>query len=106
MPQQPVQSPGGTISVLTTERGLPLALRLEAAELRKPPQQLAADIMALCRLSATRAQVARRRDLTERGFDATVIRALQLATEDDLNHAEEQALGAEEELPSTWKRSV
>src|SRR4051794_25126209 len=48
MPQQPVQSRSGTISVLTTERGLPVALRLDAVELKKPPEQLACDIMALC----------------------------------------------------------
>jgi hypothetical protein len=105
MPQQPVQSRSGTISVLTTERGLPLALRLDGVELKKPPEQLARDIMALCRLSATRAQVARRRDLVEKGFSAPVIRGLQLATEEELARAEEEFLG-DEELPPSWRRSV
>ena len=41
MSQQTVRSRRGTISVLTTERGLPVALRLDAVELEKPPQQLA-----------------------------------------------------------------
>jgi len=103
---QPVRSHTGTISVLTTERGLPVALRLDAAELKKPPEQLARDIMALCRLSAARAQVARRRDLVEKGFSAAVIRGLQLATEEDLAGAEEQVAGAEDELPPSWRRSV
>ncbi len=47
---QPVQSAGGTISVHTTERGLPVALRLDPVELKKPPAQLADEIMALCRV--------------------------------------------------------
>jgi hypothetical protein len=103
---QPVQSRSGTISVRTTERGLPVALRLDAVELRKPPEQLARDIMALCRLSAARAQVGRRRDLAEKGVGATVIHALQLATEDDLTRAEEEVLGDEDDLPTSWQRSV
>lgn len=106
MTQQPVQSRRGTISVLTTERGLPLALRLDAVELKKPPEQLAADIMALCRLSAARAQVARRRDLVEKGFTAPVIAGLQLTTEAELAWAEEEVLGAEDDLPPSWRRSV
>jgi hypothetical protein len=103
---QPVQSGSGTISVRTTERGLPVALRIDAVELKKPPEQLAADILALCRLSATRAQVARRRDLVEKGFSATVVQGLQLATEEDLARAEEDALRDEDELPTSWRRQV
>jgi hypothetical protein len=103
---QPVQSGSGTISVRTTERGLPIALRLDASELTKPPEQLARDIMALCRLSAGRAQVARRRDLAEKGFSAEVIRTLQLSTEEELARAEQEVLGEDDELPSSWRRSV
>lgn len=103
---QPVQSPSGTISVRTTERGLPLALRIDAVELKKPPDELARDIMALCRLSAARAQLARRRDLAEKGFNATVIHSLQLATEEELTRAEEEVLGDEDDQPTSWRRSV
>lgn len=106
MAQQPVQSRGATIAVVTTERGLPVALRLDAVELKKPPEQLAREIMALCHLSATRAQVERRRDLVEKGFSIAVIQGLQLATEDDLTRAEEEALGDEDDLPPSWMRSV
>ena len=106
MPQQPVQSRNGTISVLTTERGLPLSLTLDSVELKKPPEQLARDIMALCRLSAARAQVARRRKLLEQGFRSSVVRGLHLATEEDLARAEEDAHGDDDELPPTWIRSV
>jgi hypothetical protein len=62
--------------------------------------------MALCRLSAARAQVERRRELTEKGFTASVIRPLQLATEEELALAEEDALGEDDDLPPTWGRSV
>jgi hypothetical protein len=103
---QPVQSPSGTISVRTTERGLPVALRIDAVELKKPPDELARDIMALCRLSAARAQLTRRRDLVEKGFSAPVIHGLQLATEEDLSRAEEEVLGDEGDLPTSWRRSV
>jgi hypothetical protein len=106
MSQQQVHSHGGTISVVTTERGLPISLRLDAVELEKPPQQLANEIMALCRLSAARAQVARRRELIEKGFSASVIRGLNLATEEELARAEEEAIGDEDDLPPTWKVSV
>jgi hypothetical protein len=103
---QPVQSRNGTISVRTTERGLPVALRLDAVELTKPPEQLARDIMALCRLSAARAQVGHRRELAEKGFSATVIHGLQLATEEELALAEQEVLGDEEDLPTSWRRSI
>lgn len=106
MAQQPVQSRSGTISVLTTDRGLPLALHLDAVELKKPPDQLARDIMALCRLSAAQAQVARRRELLEQGFSASVVRGLHLATEEDLLDATEVATGDDDDLPPTWIRSV
>lgn len=106
MAQQTVRSRRGTISVLTTERGLPVALRLDAVELEKPPQQLAQDIMSLCRLSAARAQVSRGRELAEKGFTAEVIRALNLATEEDLTRAEAEVFGDEEDLPSSWMRPV
>jgi hypothetical protein len=57
-------------------------------------------------VSAARAQVARRRDLAEKGFDATVIRGLHLATEDELARAEDDAFGNHDDLPPTIMRSV
>ncbi len=103
---QPVQSRSGTISVRTTDRGLPVALRLDPLELKKPPDRLARDILALCRLSAARAQVRHRHDLAEKGFSATVIHGLQLATEEELARAEEEVHGDEDDLPTSWRRSV
>ena len=90
----------------TTERGLPLALRLDEAALMRPSQQLAGEILALCRLSAARAQVTRRRELVEKGFDTTVIRSLNLATEEELLRAEQEALADDDDQPPTWLRTV
>jgi hypothetical protein len=53
-----------------------------------------------------RAQVDRRRDLAEKGFSAAVIHGLRLATEEDLERAEEEASGNEDDLPPSWRRSV
>jgi hypothetical protein len=91
--------------VVTTERGLPTALRIDPGELTRPPQELARDIVALCQLSATRAQVAYRRDLSKRGFSPSMIRELGLPTEQELAEAEEKVAG-DDEPPATWMRSV
>ena len=55
----------------------------------RAPEDLAREILSLCQLSALRQQVARRRDLLERGFSPAVIRGLNLATEEDLAKAEQ-----------------
>jgi hypothetical protein len=104
----PVRSRTGTIAVVTTERGLPTALKLDHSELGRPPQELASEILALCQLSAMRAQVAYRRDLVAKGFTPSVIHELGLPTEDDLARAEEALFGDDEadEPPATWMRSV
>ncbi|OBA78768.1 hypothetical protein A9W99_23115 [Mycobacterium sp. 1164966.3] len=104
----PVRSRTGTIAVVTTERGLPTALKIDRSELGRPPQELAGEILALCQLSALRAQVAYRRELVEKGYTASVIRELGLPTEDDLARAEQELFGEDEddEPPATWMRSV
>jgi hypothetical protein len=105
-PQRPVRSPAGGISVITTERGLPTHLKIVAAEMSRAPEDLACEILWLCQLSAMRLQVARRRDLMERGFSPAVIRDLKLATEEALAKAEEQAQGHDDGPPQTWMRSL
>jgi hypothetical protein len=106
--QQPVRSHTGTIAVVTTERGLPTALKLDKSELGRPPQDLANEILALCQLSALRAQVAYRRELEDKGFSGTVIRELGLPTDEDLANAEAELFPEDEddEPPATWMRSV
>ena len=106
--QQPVRSHNGTIAVVTTERGLPTALKIDKSELGRPPQELANEILALCRYSGMRAQVAYRRDLTDKGFSASAIRELGLPTDEDLARAEAELFGEDddEDPPDTWMRSV
>ena len=101
----PVVSRTADISVRTTERGLPTHVKIGAAEMSRAPEDLAREILSLCQLSATRLQVARRRDLLERGFSPTVVRGLNLATEEDLAKAEEKVRGDDEGPPETWMTS-
>ena len=105
MRQGTARSASGTLSVVTTERGLPTAVRIDARELKRAPQQLADEIVALCRLSAMRAQVAHRRELVEQGMEVGVLAALKLATEEELAGAEDEITG-DEDLPDSWMRSV
>lgn len=100
-----MRSPSGSISVLVTERGLPVALKIDPRELAKSPQHLANEILALCRLAAMRAQVAHRREMKAQGCDPAVIDVMKLATESDLVTAEDEMFG-DGELPDSWMRSV
>lgn len=105
--QQPVRSRTGTIAVVTTERGLPTALKLDRSELARPPQELADEILALCQLSALRAQVAFRRELAGKGYTPSTLRQIGLPTEEDLARAEEELFGEDDDdPPATWMRSV
>lgn len=103
--QRPVVSRTGDISVRTTERGLPTEVKVGATEMSRAPDDLAAEILSLCKLSAMRLQVARRRDLLDRGFSPAAVRGLNLATEESLAKAEEEARGDDEGPPETWMRS-
>ncbi|MGE2817443.1 hypothetical protein ACQI5H_20195 [Mycobacterium heidelbergense] len=102
---QPVVSRRADISVITTERGLPMQLKIGATEMSRAPDDLAREILSLCQLSALRLQVAHRRDLKERGFSPAVIRGLNLATEEELAEAETAARGDDERPPDTWMSS-
>jgi hypothetical protein len=102
-----LRSPSGGIRIQATERGLPIAAKLDERELSKSPTQLAREILLLCQLSATRAQVARRRELVARGFSPSVIRGLNLSTEEQLANAEREVSGADPDaLPDTWMNPV
>lgn len=100
--QPSVVSRTGGIAVRTTERGLPTQLKIGAAEMSRAPEDLAREILSLCRLSAMRLQVARRRELRTHGFSSEVIRGLNLATEEKLAAAEQQARADSDEPPETW----
>jgi hypothetical protein len=102
---RPVVSRTADIAVRTTERGLPTQLKIGAAAMSRAPDDLAREILSLCQLSAMRLQVARRRDLRERGFSPEVVRGLNLATEEDLAKAEEEARGDDEGPLENWRTS-
>ena len=105
MPQGMARTPTGSISVVTTASGLPTALKIDPRELKKAPRQLADEILALCRLSAMRGQVAHRRDMVEQGYSSSTISVMNLATEEQLVKTEEEMFG-DEDLPDSWMRSV
>ncbi|MFT9664982.1 Uncharacterised protein [Mycobacteroides abscessus subsp. bolletii] len=103
--QGAARSPSGSISVVTTEQGLPVALKIDPRELKKSPQHLANEILALCQLSGMRAQVAHRREMQAQGVDSPTIEIMGLATESDVVNAEERIFG-DGDLPDSWMRSV
>jgi hypothetical protein len=58
--------------------------------------------MALRRLSGSRAQVDRRRELVRRGFTADAIRILNLSTEDELADVKRELFGGDDAPAATW----
>ncbi len=95
----------GTVSVVTTEQGLPTSVRLEPAELHKDPALLAAEVLRLCRQAAMHAGVARREALKAHGVSGDIIDSMRLPRADDLARAEyEDDAGAS--APGSWMRSV
>lgn len=95
----------GTISVVTTDQGLPTSVRLDSAELRKDPAVLAAEVLRLCQQAAMHAGVARRAELEAQGVSNDIIDSMKLPRADDLARAEyEDDAGAG--APGSWMRSV
>lgn len=88
-----------TIRLRTTERGLPTAMSIAPQALSMSPDDLARHVLALCELSAHRAQVARRRHLVANGCPADVVDGLNLS-------AENTSADEYDELPATWLREV
>jgi hypothetical protein len=106
-----MQGSGGArrrgIQVRTTERGLPIAIKLDPRELSKPPTQLAEDILLLCQVSARRMQVTRRNSLVAAGVAPDVIRGLDLSTEEELGRAEAALRGDDpDDASRTWMEPV
>lgn len=95
----------GTISVVTTDQGLPTSIRLEHSELRKDPDLLASEVLRLCRQAAMHAGVARREELAAQGVDSAIIDAMKLPRVDELARAE-HADDADASAPGSWLRSV
>ncbi|QNG21416.1 hypothetical protein G4H71_17475 [Rhodococcus triatomae] len=100
-----VSNRSGTITVRTTEQGLPLDLRIDQSELRYGGQRLADEILKLCRRSAMEAGARRRDQLARDGMPADVLDKLGLPTRAqvaDAQYAEDE----EEAGPSSWMRPV
>jgi hypothetical protein len=101
-----VHSLAGTIRVRTTEMGLPVAISVEPGQLRRDPDALAGEILRLCKQSAARAGMERRKQLQEAGFTAEILRSTGLPTEAEVAQQEivdEQDYDTE---PESWLRSV
>ncbi|MET8878570.1 hypothetical protein ACWEO2_42830 [Nocardia sp. NPDC004278] len=95
----------GAITVRTTDQGLPLGVSLEAAELRRDPYALAADIMRLCRQASNRAALARRAEFEQAGVAEEMINLMGLPTPEEV--ARQEALEEQDESePQSWLRQV
>ncbi|WP_067695652.1 hypothetical protein [Nocardia jejuensis] len=99
-------NPSGSIRVRTTEQGLPLAVKVESAELHRDPTQLAGELLRVCQRAAARAGLAKRKQLEEAGMSAAGLARTGLPTEADVARqeiVEEQDYDTE---PQSWLRTV
>ncbi|APE33261.1 hypothetical protein BOX37_03970 [Nocardia mangyaensis] len=96
----------GTITVRTTEQGLPLGISVDTGELRGDPDQLAGEILRLCRRSATRAALQRRAEFEAAGVDSAVLARMGLPTREDVARQEYAEEAEYENEPQSWLRSV
>ncbi|WP_420038962.1 hypothetical protein [Gordonia sp. MP11Mi] len=86
-----VRSRGGGIAVTCTPTGLPVAMKLEPAQCRRDPSDLAADILALCQLAGVTAGVRRRTTLAADGVPEETLALLGLPSRADLLASEDAA---------------
>ncbi|WP_431953532.1 hypothetical protein [Nocardia lijiangensis] len=99
-------SRNGSISVRTTEQGLPLAVTVEPDQLRRDPRDLASEVLRLCKQAANRAGLARREELAAAGLSSEMLALTGLPKPEDVAR---QELAEEEEYevePQSWLRSV
>ncbi|MFG1794392.1 hypothetical protein [Nocardia sp. NPDC049149] len=96
----------GAISVRATEQGLPLGISIDAAELKRDPAALAAEILRLYKQAASRAGLARRTELEAAGMSVDALALLGLPTPEQV--AREEIIEEEEyeTEPRSWLRSV
>ncbi|MGF6881221.1 hypothetical protein ABIA39_001101 [Nocardia sp. GAS34] len=81
-------SRSGRVAVKTTETGLPTAVSVDRAQLRRDPDELAGEILRLCRQASARARLARRTELAATGVDAEILDGLGLPTTEQVALAE------------------
>ncbi|WP_225729883.1 MULTISPECIES: hypothetical protein [unclassified Nocardia] len=96
----------GAISVRTTEQGLPLGVSIEPTELKGDPQQLASEILRLCKQAANRAGIARRTELAAAGVPASSLALMGLPTPEEVARQEIAQEAEYETEPQSWLRSV
>ncbi|WP_308166990.1 hypothetical protein [Nocardia albiluteola] len=110
--QQPVltewtaSSRTGSITVRTTEQGLPLGISVDPAELKRDPRALASEVVRLCKQAANRAALARRTEFEEAGVAPEMLRLMRLPTTEEVAQAELREEDEYETEPESWLRSI
>lgn len=99
-------SRNGTITVRTTEQGLPLGITIEKAELRRDSNTLAAEVLRLCRQAASRAGLARRAELEAAGLSKEMLALTGLPTPEEVARQEQSEEEEYESEPRSWLRPV
>ncbi len=111
-PQQPgftewtAASRTGSITVRTSDQGLPLGISVDPAELQRDPRALAAEVLRLCKQAANRAALARRAEFEEAGVPADTLRSMGLPTPEEVARAELLEEDEYETEPESWLRST
>ncbi|MFF2552656.1 hypothetical protein ACFVUS_16740 [Nocardia sp. NPDC058058] len=101
-----IANPYGSIKLRTTEQGIPLAVKVDAAELHRDPAQLAGEVLRLCQRAAARAGLAKRKEYEEAGMSPEMLARTGLPTEADVARqeiVEEQDYDTE---PQSWLRTL
>ncbi|MGW0003348.1 hypothetical protein [Nocardia grenadensis] len=101
-----VTSRSGSIEIETTEQGLPIALTIEREELSRPPGELAAEIVRLCKRSANRAGLERRAELAAAGLSSEMLALTGLPKPEDVAHQELVEEAEYDVEPESWMRPV
>ncbi|WP_305092264.1 hypothetical protein [Prescottella sp. R16] len=97
----------GTVTVRATETGLPVGLRIDRRELRYGGEELARQILDLCRSAGRDAGMQRREQLARDGVAPDLLDRLGLPTRDDVAAAEEAVAAQAPENsggPASWMR--
>lgn len=99
-------SRSGRVAVETTEMGLPTKVTVDRTQLRRDPDELAQEILRLCRQASGRARLARRAELTETGVGPGVLDGLRLPTTEQVALAELMDETQYDYAPRRWLGDV
>lgn len=99
-------SRSGSISVETTEQGLPIKIGVEPGELRRAPADLAGEILRLCKQAANRAGLARRAELEAAGMSSEMLALTGLPKPEDVARDEYVEESEHDYEPQSWLRSI